>query len=327
MIPRFLMGQPNLIVVGSFVQDLVFRCEEFPRPSETITGRFFTGPGGKGSNQAVAASRAGGRVAFIGAVGRDGHGQAAREFLASEGVDCLLAEKPDHSTGAAGILVDSHGQNQIVVALNANEALSAADVETHAADIRNAAVLVAQCEANLEATGRALRLAKEAGVATILNPAPMRPDFDPVVLQDVTILIPNESEFAALARRLRTLNDPFTVNTLTGLSESELHGICRRLGVETVIVTLGERGCFISQPTGHLHIPALQSVDVKDTTGAGDAFVGAFAAALAEMGPENIEQAARFATAAAGISVGRFGAATAMARREEIDSFHAKRTR
>jgi ribokinase len=202
--------------------------------------------------------------------------------------------------------------------------LSASNVEAHLGVIREAAVLVVQLEANLEAAARALRLAKSAGAITILNPAPMRPDFDPAVLADVSILIPNESEFAALVRRLpepgAAAGADFTEATLARMADADLHALCRRFGVDTLIVTLGARGCFVSRPGDHLHIPSLRGVEVKDTTGAGDASVGAFATALAEFGCDAIEPAARFATAAAGISVGRAGAASGMARRVEIDS-------
>src|SRR3954452_4931685 len=149
------MPTPSVVVVGSFVQDLTFTCPEFPRPGETIVGQFTTGPGGKGSNQAVAAARAGAHVTFIGAVGKDAFGAGAHTFQLAEGIDCQLAEKKDHPTGAAGILVNSRGQNEIIVALNANGALTPADIDLHVDKIRGARVLVSQLEANLDAAQRA----------------------------------------------------------------------------------------------------------------------------------------------------------------------------
>ena len=304
------MDSPQIIVVGSFVQDLTFQCTEFPRPGETVIGQFVTGPGGKGSNQAVAAARAGGAVAFIGAVGRDAFGAGARTFQEAEGIRWLVAEKPDRPTGAAGILVDAHGQNEIIVSLDANNALIPADVDLHAEVLRSATVVVTQLEANLEAEAHAMRIARAAGATVILNPAPMRPDFDPALLANVDILIPNEMEFAALMNGLRekqpTAGEGFDERKLETLGDEDLHTLCRLLGVETVIVTLGARGCFVSRREGHALIPAMPGIVAIDTTGAGDAFVGAFAAALAEFGPGEIERAARFANAGRG-AVGHAG--------------------
>ena len=321
------MDSPQIIVVGSFVQDLTFQCAEFPRPGETVIGQFLTGPGGKGSNQAVAAARAGGTVAFIGAVGKDAFGTGARSFQEAEGIRWLVTEKADRPTGAAGILVNAHGQNEIIVSLDANNALTRADVEAHAEALRSATVMVTQLEANLEAEARAMEIAREAGVTVILNPAPMRPDFDAALLTHVDILIPNETEFAALMNGLPqtrgTAGEGFDERKLGALADEELQALCRLLGVGTVIVTLGSRGCFVSRQEGHALIPAMRGIVAIDTTGAGDAFVGAFAAALAEFGAGEIERAARFANAGAALSVTRAGTAPAMPRRGEIDALLA----
>ena len=222
-----------------------------------------------------------------------------------------------------GIVVNARGQNQIIAALNANEALSSADIDAHADAIRGARLLVVQLEANLQAVAHAMRVARAAGVAVLLNPAPMRADFDPKMLAEVDILVPNETEFCALAGLLPWMRDAagarFNEQRLAGLSETELHAMCRLAGVETVIVTLGSRGCFVSRREGHLLLPAVAGVSAVDTTGAGDAFVGAFAAALAEFGPGEVERAARFANAGAAIAVTRAGAAQAMPGRGEIE--------
>ena len=315
---------PLVVVVGSYVQDLTFRCAEFPRPGETVVGRFAAGPGGKGSNQAVAAARAGARVAFIGAVGRDAFGAGALEFHLAEGIDCRLAEKSDHPTATAAILVNGGGQNEIIVSLDANDALTPADIDAHADALRTGAVLVTQLEANLAAEAHAMRLARAAGLTVILNPAPMRADFDPIVLADVDVLIPNESEFCSLIRLLHgTSSLPGVIvdlQALERLDDAALHALCRGLRVATVIVTLGARGCFVSTPARSFTIPAVAGIDVADTTGAGDAFVGAFAAALAEFGPGEVERAAQFANAAAALSVTKPGAARAMPHRTEIDA-------
>lgn len=319
------MSIPKVVVVGSFVQDLTFNCTEFPRPGETIIGQFITGPGGKGSNQAVAAARAGGNVSYIGAVGTDAFAQGARTFQQAEGIDCRMVEKPDHPTGTAGILVNAHGQNEIVVALSANGVLAPADIDAHADTFQSAAVMVTQLEANLEATAHAMQTARANGAAVILNPAPMRPDFDPVLLSHTDILIPNETEFASLVNVLPQTQGhantvPFTEHDLAKLTGDELHELCRSFQVKTMIVTLGVRGCFISTKSGHCLVPAMRGIKAVDTTGAGDAFVGAFATALAEFGPDHLERAARFANAGAGISVTRPGTAPAMPKRTEIDA-------
>ena len=311
------MRSPTIVVVGSFVQDLTFRCAEFPRPGETVLGRFVTGPGGKGSNQAVAAARAGGNVTFIGAVGDDAFGRDANAFQRAEGIDCRVAVKRGQATGTAGILVNAHGQNEIIVSLDANNALTPADIDAHADTLSTATVMVTQLEANLDAQAHAMRLARAAGVTVILNPAPMRPDFDPALLADVDILIPNETEFCALAG--------VDERQLLSLADADLHAACRRVEVGTVIVTLGERGCFVSRADGFAAIPAMTGIRAVDTTGAGDAFVGAFAAALAEFGGQEIERAARFANAGAALSVTRPGTAPAMPHRAEIDALLAGR--
>ena len=318
------MNSPQIIVVGSYVQDLVFQCAEFPRPGETVIGRSMTAHGGKGSNQAVAAARAGGQVAFIGAVGDDAAGEGARAFHAAEGIDCLAVTKAGQATGAAGIVVNAQGQNQIIVALNANDALAPADIDAHADAIRDARILVVQLEANLQAAVHAMHLAREAGATVLLNPAPMRADFDAALLADAGILVPNETEFCALVNLLpaarAAAGSGFDEHRLATLSEDDLQALCRRLGVGTVIVTLGRRGCFLSQPDRHARLPAVPGVTAIDTTGAGDAFVGAFAAALAEFGPGGIERAAHFANVGAAISVTRPGAAPSMPRRAEIET-------
>ncbi len=322
------MPSPRVTFVGSFVQDLTFHCADFPRPGETVIGRFATGPGGKGSNQTVAAARAGGRVAFVGAVGDDVFGASGRGFHRAEGIDCRMVVKPGEPTGAAGIIVNAHGQNEIIVALNANDALTPADVDVHADVLRDCAVMVTQLEANLEAQAHAMHLARAAGATVILNPAPMRPDFDVALLADVNILIPNETEFCTLVNLLpqtrsgtgRGLDE----KSLESLAAADLHALCRQMEVDTVIVTLGARGCLVSRPEGWASIAAMQGIKAMDTTGAGDAFVGAFAAALAEFGPVEVERAARFANAGAALSVTRPGTTPAMPQRAEIDALLAR---
>jgi len=315
----------RVLVIGSFVQDLTWDCAEFPRAGETVIGRFRTGPGGKGSNQAVAAARAGARVTFVGGLGKDTFGDGAREFLRAEGIDCRAVEKSGVATGTAGILVNAHGQNEIVVALGASAALQPADLDAQMDIFKSAAVVLVQHEATLEVNAHALRRARAAGALTMLNPAPMRADFDPAILSSVDLLVPNETEFAALVNRLpdaaaKIGGEPFNETALAALDTAALQALCRCCGVPTVIITLGARGCFVSTSAGGELVPAVTDVRVVDTTGAGDAFAGALAAGLAEFGRGEVARAARFANVAAALSVTRVGTAPAMPRRAEIDA-------
>ena len=302
--------QPSVVVVGSFVKDLSFRCGLFPKAGETVIGTFTTGPGGKGSNQAVAAARAGARTRFIGAVGRDGFGAEAARFLRSEGIDARLAPKRGEATGAAAILVDAASQNEIIVAIGASAALMPRDVP--AALIRGALVVICQGEANARINLHAFRLARRFGATTILNPAPMAAKFDRRILALTDILIPNESEFAALTRHT------------PGRSLRAVHARSRALGVPTVIVTRGKTGCLVSTGAGWTAV-AGHSVRAVDTTGAGDAFVGGFAAGLVRYGGDLLG-AARFGNAAAALSVTRHGTAPSMPHAREIDRFLRSRS-
>ncbi len=309
---------PQVVIVGSFVQDLVWRCAAFPKPGETILGAFSTGPGGKGSNQAVAAGRAGAATLFIGAVGRDAFAAEARAFYAAEGIAAQFAEKPKHATGTAGILVNAAGQNEIIVALGANAHLAKTDIDTSL--LVGAKVVVTQLESNLTTTAFVLKTARAAGVTTLLNPAPMRTDFDPAILKHVDVLIPNETEFTALVNLLpSTGRTDFTESALSLLPNDAIHALCRAFGPPVVIVTLGRKGCLVSQSSGHTFIPA-HKVKAIDTTGAGDAFVGGFSAGLVKF-TGDIVAAARFGVAVAALSVTKPGTAGAMPAQREIEKF------
>jgi len=234
-------SHPAVVVVGSFVQDLTWKCRDFPRPGETTVGTFKTGPGGKGSNQAVACGRAGVDTLFVGAAGDDAFAGQAREFYRTEKIGCKLTLKPAHATGTAAILVSATGQNEIIVALGANDYLKKTDVPAGA--LRHARAVVSQLESNLETAAYVLKTARKAGATTVLNPAPMRPDFPSGLLKHTDILIPNETEFTALMNLLpQTGCSGFTEDMLKAMPEDRLHSLCRSLGVPTEIVTLGARG-------------------------------------------------------------------------------------
>lgn len=311
--------KPQVVVVGSFVQDLTWKCASFPAAGETVVGTFVTGPGGKGSNQAVACGRTGVPTLYVGAVGKDAFARDAKAFYKAEGIAARFVEKPKNVTGTAAILVNRDAQNEIVVALGANADLRKADVPLEA--LKRAQVVVCQCESNLDTTAFVLKTARKAGVTTVLNPAPMRPDFDASLLANVDVLIPNETEFAALVNCLPACGESgFSAEMLHALSHEALHALVRKLGVPTVIVTLGSKGCFVSQTEGFEFIPAHRGIDVVDTTGAGDAFVGGFAAGLVQFEGE-VGKAARFGSTVAALSVTKFGTAPSMPRKAEITRF------
>jgi ribokinase len=309
--------KPKVVVIGSFVQDLTWKCEAFPKEGETVIGTFITGPGGKGSNQAVAAGRAGVPTLFVGAVGPDVFAGGVRKFYAAEGIGARFIEKPGHATGTAAIIVDARGQNEIIVALGASAHLRPADVDS--ALIRGARVVICQHEANLPVNAYAFRVARRAGVTTVLNPAPMRGDFNPAILKLTDVLIPNESEFVALLDLLPG-RPGLTASALPSLEPEALHALCRTMGVPTVIVTLGSRGCLVSTEAGHTAIPGFTGIKVVDTTGAGDAFVGGFAAGLVRSSGD-VVAAARHGNAVAALSVTKFGTAPSMPREKDIARF------
>ncbi len=312
---------PSVVVVGSYVQDLTWRCATFPIAGQTTIGTFTTGPGGKGSNQAIAAGRAGADTLFVGAVGTDAFAAVAEAFYRENGIAARFVPKPRHATGTAAILVNDEGQNEIVVALGANGVLARADLPP--ALFAGAKVVVTQLETSLAAAAHALRSGRRAGAITVLNPAPMRTDFDPALLKLADILIPNETEFVALVNQLasaaNSADSIYTEAQLAAEPPARTHARARELGVPTVIVTLGKRGCLLSQANGYSLI-AGHRVKAVDTTGAGDAFVGGFAAGLVEHAGD-VAAAARLGQAVAALSVTKPGTAPAMPWRREVLKF------
>ena len=292
----------KIVVVGSFNADLVAYLERMPRPGETVHGdRFATSAGGKGSNQAVAAGRLGAEVTFIGRVGNDVFAELAYEIWDAEGINRdYVSADDEYATGVAPILVDSSGENMIVVVLGANSRLTAADIDAARERIAAADVLVTQLEINLDMVQYALETAKQLGVATILNPAPAAAI--PQSLIDLAdYLTPNETE----------------LETLSG-SAGDYTAAARQLLIrddQRAVVTLGAQGAQIVSGAESLTIPTF-AVDVVDTTGAGDAFNAGLAVALAEGKP--LEEAVRFANATAALSVTKPGAAPSAPYRAEV---------
>lgn len=311
----------RVVIVGSYVQDLAFFVEEFPRPGDSVLADLRPGSGGKGFNQAVAATRAGASVLFVGAIGHDAAGTRAKEFVRGARVRAEFVVKKKEPTGAASIAVNAAGQNQIMVALGANLALHPRDVPVR--PLLAAEVVVCQAECDMKTTAHVLRLAKRQGATTVFNPAPMHGKVDPAILRHVEVLVPNESEFVALVNRTTRGAKNFTVDALHRLAPDRLHALCRSFGVPIVLVTLGAKGCFVSQPEVYARIQP-HVVDAVDTTGAGDAFVGGFAAGLVKFN-KNVFEAAHFANAVAALAVTRHGTADSMPTAREIARFLRRR--
>lgn len=297
------MSTADILVVGSANMDLVAFADRLPAPGETLLGGAFQSfAGGKGGNQAVAAARAGGKVAFLGRVGNDLFGARLREGLEGDGVDTRLLGTVEGASGVA-IIMSGGANNMIVVAPGANDAVTADAIDKNAfAGIR---FVLAQLETPLEGVIAAARLARAQGATFILDPAPARA-LPRELLSMVDWLTPNESEACGLLG-LRSLGEP-----------AAMARQLKALGPQGVVLKLGGQGVVL---LGDDDIPVLipaRKVAVADTTAAGDAFNGAFAVALSE--GKSPQEAARFAVAAAGISVTRQGAQPAMAKRAEIDA-------
>lgn len=304
----------NVVVVGSFNRDHAWTTAQFPVPGETRLGSFASGPGGKGFNQAIAAARQGADVVFIGALGTDAIGDGAAALAASEGLHARWQRIPDQATGTAAILIDRHGQNLIVVGPGANMALSADHVQAQADAIRSARALLTQHEVAAAATQRAHEIARAAGVLVIHNPAPPVAIESQLPLAGIDIITPNESEFAQLLRLFA--GHDISADSIAAQEDAILHRLCRDLGVAVTVLTLGAEGLFVSEENGFARIAA-ETVTVRDTTGAGDAFNGAFAAALAAGAP--LLDAAYRANRVAALKVERHGAALAMPTAAEVD--------
>ena len=314
----------QVVVVGSYNQDFVWTADALPAPGATRLGTFAGGPGGKGFNQAVAAARAGATTTFITALGADDTAAGARALAAAEGIDLRDEVFAGLATGTAGIFVDGDGRNVIVVAPGANAALSAGFVQAQADAFRGARVVLAQLEVAADAVQAALDAAGAAGALALLNPAPANAPTTDTMLAVADVLTPNETEFAAMLGRHEGREvDP---DTLAACPDAELHALCRALAPRaTVVITLGAAGAFVSHgdslrgdSASAYRVPA-EPAKAVDTTGAGDAFSGALAAALARATTDApFADAVRFATRFAARSTERHGAALAMPRHSEL---------
>lgn len=300
---------PSIAVVGSYNVGLTMQVPAFPAPGETVVGGGFAeGPGGKGSNQAIAAARLGADVRFVGRIGEDRYGDDAAALWEREGVDASgVIRDPATHTGVGFVLVDDSGENEITVAPGANEALSAEDVRERADAVRSADALLVQLEIGDEPVRAAVELAAEAGTTVICNPAPAR-DLPATIVERVDYLTPNEHEAQTLAG-VDDGGDRAVADALLGL------------GVGTVVLTRGEAGALVADVDGYEAVSA-PAVDAVDTTGAGDSFNGALAVALAAGRPDR--EAARFACAAGALAVTEAEVVPGLPGREAVDRLLAE---
>ena len=293
----------DVVVLGSANRDLTLRVEALPAPGETVLGgEPDSSPGGKGANQAVAAARAGARVAFVGCVGGDSEGAAIADDLARAGVSTThLRTSKEHRTGLAVVLVGPSGENQIAVSPGANHRLRVDDIDRAQALVGNASVLLAQLEVPLDVVRYAIKVASEGGTTVLLNLSPATP-VDTDTLRMIDVLIVNRSEAAFLldfppadGMPLSDVADPL----------SDIADRLRRLGPAAVVLTAGAAGAVCASEEGVVRIDPLP-VTAVDTTGAGDAFAGALAAELSR--GASLEAAATVANAAGAAAVQRHGA-------------------
>ena len=301
------MKKAKITVLGSYNTDITLNVPHLPADGETVFGtQMKYNPGGKGSNQAVAAYRAGADVTFIAKVGRDGMEKTGFDLYEKIGLDTNNIIRDDTaSTGIATIEVDSvTAQNRIVVIPGANMRITAEEVREREDLIADSDILLLQLEVSREAIIEAVKIAKEHGVKIVLNPAPFSDVvFD--IIKDVDIITPNETE-ADLIAPGHDGNFQWAASDIIGM------------GCNNVIITIGKQGSYYKGVKGEFVVPA-KEVKAVDTTGAGDAYNGAFCTALAE--GSDIKSAMRFASAYASLSVTRPGAASSMPTREETEKF------
>ncbi|CAN5356587.1 ribokinase [soil metagenome] len=298
----------GVFVIGSINQDFMLKVERRPEPGETVTGaELALFPGGKGANQAIAAARLGAEVAMLGRVGEDAFGAELVENLRNNEVDTSRVEAISGApTGSAFITVTPDGENAIVVSPGANRRFGFGEVETAARDLREARVLVAQLEVSVEAVETAARLAEESGARLLLNLAPPH-EIPDTLLRLSDPLVVNEHEAAFLLGEEKTPED-----AARRLPE---------LGPRSVVVTLGAEGAILAAAGATQHFPA-HEIEAVDTTGAGDAFVGALAVKLAE--GATLEEATSYAVLAGAAAVTREGAQGSLPTPEEVEKFNKR---
>lgn len=303
----------RVVVVGSLNCDLVLRAVRRPLPGETLTGESFqVFVGGKGNNQAIAASRAGAMVSMVGRIGEDGFGDMIAQKLAAAGVDgTFVSRDPERSTGVADIFVDGDGQNSIVVVPEANGRLAREHIDAAQAALHGAKVVLLQLEVPVATVTYAATKAKAAGAVVVLNPAPALPSLPPDLVSAVDLFVPNQIE----------------AQQITGIDATTIAGgkaaasALLAIGYPSVVITMGSAGAIFADahtPPAHA---AGHTVAVVDSTAAGDAFCGAMAAGLAE--GRSLGEAVRIGNAAGALACTKLGAEPSLPSRAEIDQLLA----
>jgi ribokinase len=304
----------DIVVVGGAYTDYVVRGPRLPKPAETIQGKdFLIAPGSKGSNQAVAAARLGARVSLVAKVGRDDRGDNIIEKLKEEGVDSHGVVRDAQSpTGISLIQVDEHGQKQMMISSSASQQLTKAEVEQVADTIRSAKMLMTQLEIPLDAAQEAIRIAHEAGMQVLLDPAPPMKLSDDLFLK-VDVIKPDTKE-------AETITGVHVQDRATAKQAAEK---LLQKGVKVVAVQAGDSGDLLVWQNGECWLPRIP-VHSIDATGAGDAFAAALAVALVEGQP--LQEAGLFASATAALATTKLGGRPSLPRRNEVDNL-LKRSR
>jgi len=305
-----IMPKPKITVIGSSNTDLVAKVPRMPAPGETILGaEFVIAAGGKGANQAVAAARLGSEVTFIAKVGNDDFGDRALENFEQDGIITDFVFRAEHTpTGVALIFVDEKGENTIAVAEGANAKLSPEEVTQAKASIISADIVLLQLEIPMQTVEQAVLIASKANVPIILNPAPAQPIINPLLLENITFLTPNENE-AALLTGIQIDDEASAQQAGRELLKSD---------VSNVILTLGNLGAMFVNSKQSIGIPA-RKVEAVDTTGAGDVFNGALAFAIAS--GKGVEDAIELANAAAALACTKMGAQPSIPTIDEVAQF------
>lgn len=299
----------TITVIGSINLDRTIRVKQMPKPGETMhTKEIFSAGGGKGANQAVAAIRSEAATNFIGAIGNDEAGEMMRELLSEEGIELSGVQTLEkQATGQAYIIVDDQGENSIMIHSGANNAFTPEQVKAHADVIKASDFVVAQFESTLESTIEAFSIAREAGVKTILNPAPALEQVPEELLKVTDMIIPNETETEILT------GIKVTDEASLKAAADHLH----QLGIEAVIITIGSKGAFYDVQGRNGIVPAFK-VNAVDTTAAGDTFIGAMSSVL-EKDFSNLEEAIKYGNKASSITVQRFGAQPSIPYKNELN--------
>lgn len=298
----------TITVIGSINLDRTIRVKQMPKPGETMhTKEIFSAGGGKGANQAVAAKRSEAVTNFIGAIGNDEAGEMMRELLSEEGIELAGVQTLEkQATGQAYIIVDDQGENSIMIHSGANNAFTPEQVQAHADLIKASDFVVAQFESTLESTIEAFTIAREAGVKTILNPAPALENVPEELLKVTDMIIPNETETEILTG--------IKVTDEASLKDAADH--LHQLGIEAVIITIGSKGAFYDVQDRSGIVPAFK-VNAVDTTAAGDTFIGAMSSVL-KKDFSNLEQAIEYGNQASSLTVQRFGAQPSIPYKNEL---------